>query len=400
MWLRGQGLAGRRLRSVSEVLRTTGWMHTAGSAGPYLSLRARISGMSREEMDRAIFADECAVETVTLRGCTMLLPREDVGLALYFGAQLFEQHLAKLSRVCAISERTLEQNCDAVLRAIEQGCDSAEALRKNLPPGMTRSFGEAAWALGESSWLSLALRRLQWLGLVERRSAEKRLDSRRYALRLAPWQTAKGFTAPHEETAVLRELARRFFSCAAPATATEFAQWIGTTRREADEIVSAAGLTDVTVHDWAPQALAFGEGLKARQPRDAGSDNFLFLPFRDNYLYLRRGIGAFVRPEERNSMVLDWNKRMAPVGAVESLHHHAVIWRGLLIGIWDYDPKSERVVWGTFRKLPAAQRRRVAAEAEGMGMFIREELGDLTFYAADNLGNREARLAAIRTLQT
>ncbi len=60
--------------NVVDVIRQTGWLYSAGGECHYLALHAR--GCSKKDADRAIEKGHL-VEVKAVRGCTMLLPRED-----------------------------------------------------------------------------------------------------------------------------------------------------------------------------------------------------------------------------------------------------------------------------------------------------------------------------------
>jgi hypothetical protein len=143
---------------------------------------------------------------------------------------------------------------------------------------------------------------------------------------------------------VNRELAQRFVAWAAPTTADEFAAWAGISKRDAK-----AALEDVI----APAA----------RSRSRATGVF-FLPFRDNYTWFHR---------------------------LEPTHHHTIVVDGEVAGWFDFD--GEHLVWRMQDgKRPAA----VSAAASQLETFIREELGDLRHYAADNEKNRAARVAFVR----
>ncbi len=65
---------------------------------------------------------------------------------------------------------------------------------------------------------------------------------------------------------------------------------------------------------------------------------------------------------------------------------------GEVVGVWEYDPKTEMVVtrvWRTDCRL----KERVAEAAVDTGRFIREQLGDAKLSAVDPPWARERRLA-------
>ena len=122
-----------------------------------------------------------------------------------------------------------------------------------------------------------------------------------------------------------------------------------------------------------------------------------FLPFRDNYLYLRRGMEALTDPKIASTTVLDWLNKRVILADVESLHAHAIVADGRAIGIWDYDPDAKKIEWATFAPAKGALAKEIARAADETESFIRDELGDLLFYAVDNERNRAGRLEGVKS---
>jgi hypothetical protein len=387
-WLERQGLTARIDGGVAGAVRTAGWMHSAGSAGPYVSLRARL-GLGRAAVDRAVFQERQVLEVPTGRG-TMLVPAEDAPLALHMARRFFARHFQKLTVACRISERELQTLAGAVLAIVRQGRQelTPEELRDHLPRDFVRDLGDAGRKLGEASTLSAALRRLQIDGKILRVASARRLDTARYGY--VPFEGA-----PVDPGSALRELAARFFRWAAPATLKEFAWWATLSQREAKEAAGPLGLVPVKVAGRGEALLFEDEVPRLGARRVPDRDAVLLLPFRDNYLHFRRGLEVFLAPRERDARVRDWRNRPAKAAEEESLHHHAIIAGGRLAGVWEYDPGEGRVVYGLFGALTAAGQRKLAARAGELEDFIRADLGDLKFYSMDTERNRKQRIEAL-----
>jgi hypothetical protein len=161
--------------------------------------------------------------------------------------------------------------------------------------------------------------------------------------------------------------------------------------------MARASLVRVEVGGWAAELwMAEADVDRLREARV--DDGFVLLPFRDNYLGFRRGLDGLLDPALRGRPVAGWENAAATVGDVVSLHHHVVLERGRIAGIWEYDPAEEAIVCGAFSKLSAAQNKALAAAAERLAVFVRDELGDVKFYVLDNEKNRAGRLRAVRAL--
>jgi hypothetical protein len=123
------------------------------------------------------------------------------------------------------------------------------------------------------------------------------------------------------------------------------------------------------------------------------------LPFRDNYLGLRRSLAPLVTPAAARRKVLDWSHRPTPLGGVASLHHHSIVSNGRLAGIWEYDPIARRSAWAVFEPMDEDRRRSVLSAVGSVERFVDRDLGDLKFYALDGEAHRKLRLEGVRALQ-
>lgn len=286
-----------RGRDVSEVVRDSGWIHTAGGTGVDLSLFARLGRAD------ALVRPPDVVEVPAVRDSMMLVHRDDAALARAAGRRAFFDRVRKLD----LDMKEIDELAEAI--AIKMPISMRE-LRGQLP---SRSLGEQGRKLGLTSTLAVAFRVAQLKG-------------------------------PHIDD-LDRELAKRFVEWAAPTNANEFAAWAGIGKRAAAKALE--GLTPGNV-----------------ATRQRGHSNIHFLPYRDNYTYFH---------------------------ALEPTHHHTIVVDGEVRGWFEYD--GERLVW---RMRDGKRPRDVARAAREVETFIREELGDLRHYAADNEKNRAARVRFVR----
>jgi hypothetical protein len=393
-WAMRQGLSKPIKGVVADVVRASGWLYSSGSTLPYLAIRARMPGCGRSDVDRAVFEEESVVEVPSVRGCTMLVPAEDVSLALMGGRQFSTQYLEKVRKACNVTDREIRDLSTSVPGLLKDGPLTMEALRERLPINLVRNFGSSGKSLGERSTLTYALRLLQRQMVVQRLAADRRLDSEAYSYRLLRPEFLKELSQEEAENG----LARRFFDWAAPATLKEFAWWVGISQRDARNIIERIGLIQVSIEGWAKEAWIPDrqtDELNAARAKKSDTD-FTLLPFRDNYLYFRRGIGVLLDKADRATEVLDWMRRPALLGELDSLHHNAIIRGGRLAGYWEYDPKDDDVVWRACGRLSADDQREIKSKVADVRNFIRSQLGDVAFYAFDSGKNRRERIDSLK----
>ena len=397
-WSYRQGLDGRfaaesgggvRLDGAGKppaaVLEATGWMRSVGGSGPYMGLFARC-GASRETMDGAVAALEMH-ELPTARGCTYVLPKRDFALGLK-AAQPFAGNDMNSARKLGVTDAEVDKLCRAVLDALKKGPLDPDGLRAAVGSA-SRSLGEAGKKKGVSTTLPLALERLQPAGEIRRVPINGRLDQQRYKYTIWSPNPLKGFGLSPEE--VQTELARLYFSWAGPATIAEY-QWFSALNGKA--------------------AKAAIEPLKL-EPLETGSDRLMLpahldelaefkVPKEPHYslvgpidaiALLRRDLAGIVDAADAKRK---WpaEKGMAAPGTLKDLPCHAIMDRGRVVGLWEFDSEAQEIVWVPFIKKNAD----LTAAVKKTEAFVRDELGDARSFSLDSPKSRAPRIALLRKM--
>lgn len=358
--------------SVVDALRSGGWVHTAGGTGAYVAMHARLARFKRIDLDRIVFRSYDVLELPAVRDSTMLVPRDSASIALAAARRAFDKRLAMFVRACSVTRREIERLAERILTAIGDRSLSADALRAEIPESMIRDLGERGRKLGHTTTVPLALRLLQVWGRVLRVPEDQRINAKGYLYCRWP-ESVQLVDRRWSEEDLDNELARRFVDWAWPATAADFAWWADIPKRR-----SAAAFGG----SHADQAASDGRGIA-------------LIPFRDNYLYLRRGLLSFVDVPSGLTL-LDWNGKPVPVERLESLHTNAIIVDGELRGIWEWDPDAGEIAWRLFRREKPAVRSAVEEKVGALEAFIRDEIGDHRFYPFDTAKTRAPRIAFAR----
>jgi hypothetical protein len=109
---------------------------------------------------------------------------------------------------------------------------------------------------------------------------------------------------------------------------------------------------------------------------------------------LRRDVKGLLDAADYDRAVAG-DKGSKPAASLSDLPSHGIFDRGRLIGLWEYDPEAQEIVWNTYVKpddeLHAAVRR--------MEEFVRGDLGDARSFSLDSPKSRAPRLQALRALQ-
>jgi hypothetical protein len=398
-WWHRQGLDGS-LDSADPgaVLARTGWARSVGGANPYLSLFAR-AGTSRSDADGAAARLEI-YELPAARGCTYVVPAVHFGLALQVGKGAAEGELRVLDKL-GVSRGEIEKLCAAVLEVLgaagapggagapgvagAPGASGAEQLDparlKDALGDAVRSLGEEGRKKGQSTTLPAALGLLQSAGEIRRVPVTGRLDQQRYAY--TRW--TKPETGLSDEAA-RAELARLYFSWTGPASLANFRWFSAFSAASAKAAVADLRLVDI------------GDGLltlpslvdEVRAYRPPGKARYTLVAGIDALVLLRRDHASLLDPSDAEKTLIGEK----PLVGISDLPDHAIVDRGRIVGLWQYDPGAERIVWWAFGShVNVAALRDAVDRTEA---YIIEQLGDARSFSLDSPKARAPRLAALR----
>jgi len=231
----------------------------------------------------------------------------------------------------------------------------------------------------------VALEQLQTEGEIRRVPANGRLDQQRYSYTLWRPNPLAQWKLPPDETIV--ELARRYFSWAGPATLPEF-QWFSALGAKA----AKAAIEPLRLLPLPPP-----DDDRLMLPEDFDQFASFQVPTEPQYRVvgsidaislLRRNLSTIVDPADLDRMVT----RERGTGQLMDLPSHAILDRGRVVGIWEYDPAGESIAWLAFIA-PDRALAQAVAETEA---YIRSDLGDARAFSLDSPKSRLPRLAALR----
>ena len=373
-WWRRQGLDGSLLgQGAPQVLAATGWARSVGGSGPYFTLFSR-AGISREQVDAAVANLEIH-ELPSARGCTYVLPKEDFALGLKVGQEFADGDMGP-ARKLGVTDKEIERLSYAVIAALKKGPCDPEQIREGVGSA-ARSLGEEGKKKGVSTTLPLALGKLQSTGDIRRVPVNGRLDQQRYRYTLWKPNPLAKFSLGAEEARV--ELARRFFRWIGPATLAEWQWFSGLTGKAAKAAVEPLKLAAVEDRLAFPEdAEAFAKLTLPKKPQ------YALVSAVDAFFLLRRELSQLIASEDGD--------RIKRLGAVKDLESNAILDRGRVVGLWEFDPEVGAIAWASFVKPDAALKEAVARTES----YIREQLGDARSFSLDSPKSRAPRIAALR----
>jgi hypothetical protein len=365
-----QGLDGSlEGKSSAEVLQRAGWARSVGGVSPYLTLFSR-AGITRGQVD-ADAAKLKIYELPSARGCTYVLPSEDFALGLAAGRG-FDGEMKTAAKL-GVTEKEIEKLCDAVVSAIEKGPLDPDGLREAAGKAV-RTLGPEGKKKGLTTTLPVALGKLQESGEIRRVPTNGRFDQQRYQYALWRPNPLRGFKLSPDQ--VHTELARKYFGWIGPASVADFQTFSGLGVK-----VTKAAL----------------ESLKLEPIEIAPGDQRFFLPGD------RAHFDAFKPPKDPRYSLLgsidsllvrrgENLRSQVPAETLADLSGHAIVDRGRLVGLWEYDLPTESIAWISFGTKNKAIQEAVTRTEN----FAREQLGDARSFSLDSPTSRAPRIAALR----
>lgn len=387
-WSYRQALDGRLQNSTPpEVLSSTGWMRSVGGSGPYLGLHARC-GASREAVDAALARADIH-ELPSARGCTYVLPASDFALGLK-AAHPFADSPMKVARKLGVTDAEVDKLGAKIVAALSKGSLEPDAIKEAVG-GAVRNLGEAGKKKGVTTTLPLALGRLQAAGEIRRIPTNGRLDQQRY--RYARWQPNPLAKFRLSEGEVCTELAKRFFQWTGAATLTEFQTFAGLGVKASADAVAPLGL--VPIENGSPLLATPQQREEFNQFQVPKAANYTLTSCLDGLLLFRRDIKSLLAPEDLDQKFAGEDGCVTGTGLMD-LPNNAILDRGRIVGIWEYDPDRASIVWTSFVK-PNSALKAAVAQTE---VFVRDQLGDARSFSLDSPKSRGPRLEALRSLAT
>jgi hypothetical protein len=374
-----QGLDGSlEGKSSADVLQRAGWARSVGGVSPYLTLFSR-AGITREQAD-ADAAKLRIYELPSARGCTYVLSASDFALGLAAG-QRFGGEM-KTAMKLGVTEKEIDKLCDAVVTALEKGPLDPDGLREATGKAV-RNLGPWGKKNGLTTTLPVALGKLQRSGDIRRVPVNGRFDQQRYQYALWRPSPLRGFKLSADQ--VHTELARKYFAWIGPASNIDFQWFSGLGVKATKAALEPLKLEPVEI---APgdQRLFLPEDRSAFEACQPPKEpRYSLLGSIDSLFELRTQFKDALEPKDLGREVLVDHPLI-------DLPSHAIVDRGRLVGLWEYDPSTDSIAWMSFVKKDKALQEAVT-RAEN---FVRDQLGDARSFSLDSPKSRAARIAELR----
>jgi len=285
-----------------------------------------------------------------------------------------------------VTEKEIERLCGAVLKALGKGPMDPEEIRTAID-GAARNLGEEGKKKGMITTLPLGLGELQSRGEIRRIPTNGRLDQQRYQYALWRPNPLSKFKLSTQEAHT--ELARRYFRWIGPATLREFQWFSGLGVKASKAAVEPLGL--VPVEAGGDRLLFTGDRERLLAFKPPSKPQYVLVSSLDAISALRRDVSGLLDPKDKKRAIFA-DGSVPAAGGLSDLPNHAILDRGRLVGLWEYDTGTRSIVWASF----VVKDKALIAAVESAQKYIREEVGDARSFSLDSPKSRAPRIEALR----
>jgi hypothetical protein len=246
---RSQLLSGRRATSAEQVVERLLAVQGQDPRGARLTIRARSTGLTAVDVDRALTDERSLVITWLNRGTLHLVRSED--LPLLHALTTPQLHTGNLRRLAqeGVTGGDVDRGVQVVVKALEDGPQTRPQLKERLQSAGIPVAGQA---------LIHVLMRTSLLGRAVRGPM---VGSEHAYVGVHDWLGAD-LQPPKDRDTALVELARRYLHGHQPASPADLAKWAGIPLGDARRGLSALpGL-----HDRGDGTVALTEPVRAQVP--------------------------------------------------------------------------------------------------------------------------------------
>jgi Winged helix DNA-binding domain len=358
-----QHLAARAPRSAAlRVVERIAGLHAQLTASAELTLWARVSGLERDAVSRALWDERALVKTWAMRGTLHLMPAEELGLWVAAqGALKPRHHGGAWLRHHGLTR----EQADAMLAAIPEALDGRQLTREALAVEVARITGIAGLDGKLRGGFGDLLKPAAFRGdLCFAPSEGRNVRFARPDQWLGPWE-------PVDVDEAARAVTRRYLATYGPANREALARWFGMPSPAlAGRWLAGLGDEAATVRlDGEELVMLAADVDEAAAAEPAGVVRLL--PAFDVYV-----VGA---PRDRDAVLrtADRARVYRPQGWLSPV----LLVDGRMAGVWSHEQRGDRlaVEIEPFGRLSRAERAGAEAEAAALAEFLGGGELELTF---------------------
>src|SRR5262245_20727535 len=326
--------------SVLDLINAIGWIYSPGCSTPYLSLWARLSSFKTEDLNKLVFDERKLVQLETLRGCTMLVPRNQAAVALRIRPRTYTELAKQARQQMPVTDAEMDKLKTKLIQELEDGSKTTSQLEAAIPRALIKDFGPELKRIGFINSLSLALNLLKEEGRIIKIQTRRRLDSTEYSYVLLSDLLPEVDPFAMRNNEAWTRLAAQYFKAEAPARAKDFAWWAGINVTDAIKGIEEVKpkLVLVSVEGSKDEYLIPEPDLQDLYEFSPQETGFTRIPYRDTFLKGQREIvDRFLRAEHADKPFSRWKGKLIndPLATV--------VRDGQVVGVWEWNESTEKI---------------------------------------------------------
>jgi hypothetical protein len=358
-----------------DLVNSVGWIYSPGCSTPYLSLWARLDSFKPEQLNVLVFDQRKLVQLETLRGCTMLVPRNQAAVALRIRPRTYTELAKQARQQMPVTEAEMDRLKTKLIQGLESGSKTAEQLQAAIPRDLIKDFGPELKRIGFVNSLSLALNLLKEEGRIIKVQTRRRLDSTAYSYILLSQLLPELDPFAMRNDEAWARLAAQYFRAESPARAKDFAWWAGINVTDAMKGIQEVKprLVPVAVEYSKDEYLIPESDLDEFYGFSASDSRFNLIPYRDIYLKGQREIvDRFLPVEHADKPFSRWKGKLIndPIATI--------VRDGQVVGVWEWNAAEHDIDLILFESTPKAIEKAILKRASALADFIRHGLGQQT----------------------
>ena len=382
-----QGLLALSTKSNREVLSDVGWVRSVGGHNIYIALHSR-NGSNKAQTDQDA-KNHQIYEFASARGCTYFLPSDDFQVGIKAGQGFNDASAIRTARTkLGFTDEDLIKLKSGIVNSLKNGALDTGGIKKELGD-LVVNFGEVGKKLGQTTSLSLGLLSLQAEAQIRRVPKGWTLEAQSYEYEL--FQDAPIVDDSYSKDQCYADLAQKYWNWIGIASLAHF-QWfsglgVGAAKKATDglNLVPVEG-TDLLIH--ADNEADFRNFEVPKKPI------YRLITALDSLFLLRREVESLFDPKDLAGTGEN-EKRGGGLVASNDLRNHAIVDRGRIVGLWEYETSSQSLVTALF----VPMNEELESEIRRTEAFIRDELGDCRSFSLDSPKSRQATIDQLRLIR-
>jgi hypothetical protein len=367
-------------RNIVDLVNAIGWVYSPGCSTPYLSLWARLPSFKTEDLNKLVFDERKLVQLETLRGCTMLVPRNQAAVALRIRPRTFTELAKQARQMMPVTDPEMDRLKTKLLQELEGGTQTAEKLQASIPRNLVKDFPPELKRIGFINSLSLALNLLKEEGRILKIQTRRRLDSTEYSYILLSQLLPELDPFAMRNQEAWTRLAAQYFKAESPARVRDFAWWAGINVTDAIKGIEDVKpkLVPISVEGSKDEYLIPESDVDELHSFAAHETPFSLIPYRDTFLKGQREIvDRFLSVEHADKPFSRWKGKLIndPLATI--------VRDGMVVGVWEWNEGADKVDLILFESTPKPLEKAIQKRASELAEFIKKDLGQTRLHGLD-----------------